>query len=331
MRTKMKESLFPNRLLRPLLSLVAVCVLMLSGSGCACTSVVKSLGTTNTSFSDYRYELSPGRDEIILTSKRKTEYNYLPFYGWLHRKPAWTSISDCEERIPLDPLPGNLRRCELIVETVPDAPPAMFLTPSSSTVLDSESLFMRQFFQEIVMEGNGHSGYADGIYEFTAAADKFPLSEGDTLRLKVRPKDLPLLSRPFRIRLVRAGETGEDAAVAPPLPAFGGSMPGDNLFFLQGEGYTAVTNTGNYNSDFRDCLMFPRTSDGDRRELLASDRLYPFRENQAEEIMSEYHDGGTPTVAAVCWKVLWFPAALVVDVLVTPVLVVDFMIEPPTR
>ena len=321
-------------IIRHLLFAVLVAALGIVCTGCACTSVINSLGTTNTSFCDYRYELSSDRDEVILTSKRKTEYNYLPFYGWLHQKPAWTSVSDYEERIQLDPLPGNLRHCDLIVETAPDAQAATFLAPfsllQSNAVLDSEPPVMRQISQSFIMEGNGHSGYIDGIYEFTVIADKFPLSEGDTLRLKVHPNDLQHLSQPFRIRLVRPGETGEAAAVRSSLPSFGGSARFNALYFPYG--YAVAGYTGEIDSDIREYLMFPRTSDGERRELLASDSLYPFRENQAEEIWNEYSEsGGTPTVAAVCWKVLWFPAALVVDVLITPVLVVDFIIEPPTR
>ena len=92
-------------------------------TGCAVYSDIYDLGTTRTEYSGYRYEMSPDGKEIVFTSKRTKEYNYLPFYGFLHHKPAWTSISDVEERIPLDPLPDNLSRCSLIVETAPDAPP----------------------------------------------------------------------------------------------------------------------------------------------------------------------------------------------------------------
>ncbi len=60
MRTKMKESLFPNRLLRSLLPLVAVCVLMLSGTGCVTRSVIYELGTTNTAFTDHIFMPSYG-------------------------------------------------------------------------------------------------------------------------------------------------------------------------------------------------------------------------------------------------------------------------------
>jgi hypothetical protein len=295
----MKESLFPNRLLRPLLPLVAVCVLMLSGSGCACTSVVKSLGTTNTSFSDYRYELSPGRDEIILTSKRKTEYNYLPFYGWLHRKPAWTSISDCEERIPLDPLPGNLRRCELIVETVPDAPEPDYLAPVS-----------RSEFAYAVRE-DCESLCAGGQYEFEIPTNELPLREGDTLRLRVQPRHLPYLSQPFRIRLVRP-YTKEDWYLNNSEQYF--MFP----VALDGSRYELLT------------VLRPwdeyHNSAGTREWI---DSIYPFRESQREEIMREYSyddpyddyqlsTDGEPSFGVICWKALWFPSALVADTVLLP-------------
>ena len=62
--------------------------------------------------------------------------------------------------------------------------------------------------------------------------------------------------------------------------------------------------------------------------------LYPLREKQQEEILQEYarsyHDelgvqlDGSPTVAAVCWKVLWFPSAVVADTALLPFWIIGF-------
>ena len=93
--------------------------------------------------------------------------------------------------------------------------------------------------------------------------------------------------------------------------------------------------------------MFPVAVDGSRYELLTVlrpwdeyhssagsrewiDSIYPFRESQREEIMREYgdsrdayderpHTDGKPSFRAICWKALWFPSALVADVVCLPV------------
>ena len=111
-------------------------------TGCCTMSVIRNLGTTRTDFSEYRYEMSPGRDEIILTGKRTKEYNYLPFYGALHEAPAWTSVKNYEKRIPLNPLPEDLVRCNMVVETAPDAPRAkvMPLYPLPPGVYDDNDI-----------------------------------------------------------------------------------------------------------------------------------------------------------------------------------------------
>ena len=113
MKTTMKHPDF--RLFLPLLS---GCALMLFGTGCIFTDI-ENVGTTNTAFSEYRYEMSPARDEIILKGTRTKQFFYLPLYDF----PAWTSVKTVEERIPLDSLPDYFSRCGMIAEVDPDAPP----------------------------------------------------------------------------------------------------------------------------------------------------------------------------------------------------------------
>ena len=58
-------------LVRNLLFAALILAAGLYCTGCCTMSVIQNLGTTRTEFSEYRYEMSPGRDEIVLTGKRK--------------------------------------------------------------------------------------------------------------------------------------------------------------------------------------------------------------------------------------------------------------------
>jgi hypothetical protein len=280
---------------RFLLPFVSVCVLILFCTGCVTRSVIDDLGTTNTEFTDYVYMMSPGRDGIIVRSKRTIKHNWLPFYGSFHRTPAWSSVSDWETYIPLSPPPENLSRCSLIVETAPDAPEPDYLAPVS-----------RSEFAYAIRK-DCESLCAGGQYEFEIRTDELPLREGDTLRLRVQPRYLPYLSQPFRIRLVRP-YARED-------------------WFPRTSRREALNDSEQY-------FMFPVAVDGSRYELLTVlrpwdeyhrsvgtrewiDSIYPFRESQREEIMREYSRDDPNGV--VCWKVLWFPSALVADTVCLPV------------
>ena len=341
MTQKIIKKLFARRVsLREILFLAAFCtVLSLFGSGCAVYSDIYDLGTTQTEFSDYRYEMSPNRDEIVFTSKRTKKYNYLPFYNFLHLKPAWTSVRTVKERIPLDPLPKELSRCSLTVEPDPNAPLPRFLAPVSTPDPDGVGgRVMDDVRAYLVFDGNDTSSYADGIIEFTVVTDELPLREGGTLHLRVRPEDMQYLAKPFRIRLVRRGEEtdAEPASVDP------------YRLFLQQYGIVQIGGNIYRGSNDEQHLMFPLSVDGDRFELLSSadpgpvtafripvyNTLYPFREKQIEEIENEYRNSSrTPTVEAVCWKILWFPTMLAFDVIALPVYVIvipiDFMFIHP--
>ena len=293
---------------RFLLPLLFVCALMLSGTGCVTRSVIYDLGTTDTEFTDHIYMMSPDRDAIIVRSKRTIRHNWLPFYGSFHRTPAWSSVSDWEEHIPLFPPPENLSRCSLIVETAQDAPDPDYLAPVSK----SEFAYGIRADCESLCTG--------GQYEFEIQTDVFLLREGDTLRLRVQPRHLPYLSQPFRIRLVRSYARGD--------------------WFPRHARRQALNNSEQY-------FVFPVAVDGNRYELLTVLRpwdeyhssagtqewiesIYPFRESQREEIMREYgdsrgtfdkrpHTDGEPSFGVVCWKALWFPSALVADTVCLPV------------
>ena len=81
---------------------VGVCV-----TGCCSAYVLNSkFGASKSYFDSPKYELSPDRDEIILTSSRITTRSSLG----LQSRSTW------KERIPLDPLPENLMCCRLTVD-----------------------------------------------------------------------------------------------------------------------------------------------------------------------------------------------------------------------
>lgn len=299
MRTKMKESLFPNRLLRPLLPLVAVCVLMLFCTGCVTRSVIYELGTTNTEFTDHIYMMSPGRDGIIVRSKRTIKYNWLPFYGSFHHTPARTSVSDWEAYIPLTPPPEKLSRCSMIVEIAPDAPEPDYLAPVSR----SEFAY--------AVRNDCESLCAGGQIEFEIPVNELPLREGDTLRLRVQPRHLPYLSQPFRIRLVRP-HTKEDWYLNNSEQYFMFPVAVDGSRY---ELLTVLRPWDEYHN-----------SAGTREWI---DSIYPFLESQREEIMREYSyndpyddyqlsTDGEPSFGVICWKALWFPSALVADTVLLP-------------
>ena len=183
MKTTMKH---PDFRFFPLL--LSVCAVMLFGTGCIFTDI-ENVGTTNTAFSEYRYEMSPGRDEIILTATRTKQFFYLPLYDF----PAWTSVRTVEERIPLDSLPDYFSRCGMIVEVDPDAPPAKVepLYPLPPGYYDKSE--------------EERTDPSKVQYEFKAYVDELPLQAGETFHLRVRPDDLKYLDQPFRVRIIRKG------------------------------------------------------------------------------------------------------------------------------
>lgn len=189
MRTKMKESLFPNRLLRSLLPLVAVCVLMLSGTGCFTAETLRHVGTTTVSRTGYEWELSPDKSEVIATGKLKTAYNYLPFYGdgaLFHSLPAWTTSRTYEKHFPLEPLHENLVRFYL--EVKPDA-------GARPVNMHVSSMMGKPYFLYSLAE------HVDD--ETIPPADSRSIVNGETLRMRIRPEDISAFSEPYCVLMVQ--------------------------------------------------------------------------------------------------------------------------------
>ena len=159
-----------QKYIRNLLFAVLCAALCVCGTGCLSASILNSeFASKRSTFTDYRYDMSPDRDEIILTCKRNRAYNFLPLYGSIHRNAAWTWSSTWEERIPLDPMPECLIRCSLVVETDPEAERLLWADHLPTAVMEVESL---------------------------------PIREGETFYLKIHPHDRESLSKPFQLRLV---------------------------------------------------------------------------------------------------------------------------------
>ncbi len=189
MRTKMKESLFPNRLRRFLLPLVAVCVLMLFCTGCFTAETLRHVGNTTVSRTGYEWELSPDKSEVIATGELKTAYNYLPFYGNIalfHSLPAWTTSRTYEKHFPLEPLHENLVRFYL--EVKPD-------TGAKPVNMHVSSMMGKPFFLYNLAE------HVDD--ETIPPADSRSIVNGETLRMRIRPEDISAFSEPYCVLMVQ--------------------------------------------------------------------------------------------------------------------------------
>ena len=174
------KPLIRNHLFAVFVMAVGICC-----TGCFCAETWKYVGTTTVSRAGYHWELSPEKDAIVASAKMKTAYNYLPFYGhgsFSHHYPAWTISDAYEKRFPLEPLQSDLVRFYLEVEEAPDAKP-VWKVDWYKTYLPC--------FQDNPAER------VDDAPE--PAQNERWIADGETLRLRVRPEDLPVLSDPFVI------------------------------------------------------------------------------------------------------------------------------------
>ena len=317
--------------------LILFCTVGVCLTGCCSAYVLSSkFGASKSYFDSPKYELSPDRDEIILTSSRITTRSSLG----LQSRSTW------KERIPLDPLPENLMRCRLIVEQEPDG-------------------------QKYWHDGNENTIPRD---RFDIEVESLPLQAGETLRLRVLPKDMYLLSQPFRVRLIPKNGTGEapadtDGQAGTPAPA----KPAGELRLmipvsrsLDGRSYELLTvapcsprpnpyrewlgeldriyreeykareaKRGKIPSYFDFCrgilsevggftyyrheMLYQAAKEWDQREELRY--YYPFLEGQEEARMIEYErimGNRFPSFGATLWKTVMLPPAFVLDVAFLP-------------
>ncbi len=321
--------------------LILFCAVGVCVTGCCSAYVLNSkFGASKSYFDSPKYELSPDRDEIILTSSRITTRSSLG----LQSRSTW------KERIPLDPLPENLMRCRLIVEEDPDA--QKYWHDTTENMIPND--------------------------RFDIEVESLPLQADETLHLRTRPEEQYTLSQPFRVRLIPKNETGElpadkDGQAGTPAPA----KPAGELRLmiplsrsLDGRNYELLTvapadlrpnpyrewlgeldriyreeykareaKRGKIPSYFDFCrvilssvggstydpydqrheMLYQAAKEWDQREELRY--YYPFLEGQEEVRMIECErlmGDRFPSFEATLWKTVMLPPAFVVDVALLP-------------
>ena len=286
-------------LVRNLLFAVLAMTAVLLCTGCFTAMTLDELGSTQSYIAGEHYEFSPSRDEIVFSCRKEKEYNCIPFLHPFGVAPKKT-VQDYEKRIPLDPVPDHLIRIEL--DVIPDASAAR---AERSPFAGGGSVFRA----------------LDGIMEFPTPAERLRgetdssvsppiLSAGDTLRLRVHPDDLPLLSDPFVICL---------------------SVPFDQLMNEFYPDYRTVSGDPAESGSGHDAhernaterlLVFPYAQDGHYYQALTDadlgfHNLHPFSgEYEAEAKRDNEHSTG---FLGWCWKIFWVPPALAVDIALIPV------------
>ena len=227
--------------------LILFCTVGFCLAGCCSAYVLSSkFGASKSYFDSPKYELSPDRDEIILTSSRITTRSSLG----LQSRSTW------KERIPLDPLPENLMRCRLTVEQDPDGQKYWHDRTENTIPRD----------------------------RFDIEVESLPLQANETLHLRTRPEEQYTLSQPFRVRLIPKNETGEvpadtDGQAGTPAPAK--PAPGDRLWRIP-QPQAGTPAPAKPAGELRLMIPVSRSLDGRNYELLTvvpcSPRPNPYRE-----------------------------------------------------
>ena len=227
--------------------LILFCAVGVCVTGCCSAYVLNSkFGASNSYFDSPKYELSPDRDEIILTSSRITTRSSLG----LQSRSTW------KERIPLDPLPENLMCCRLTVEQDPDG--QKYWHDTTENMIPND--------------------------RFDIEVESLPLQADETLHLRTRPEEQYTLSQPFRVRLIPKNGTGEapadtDGQAGTPAPVK--PAPDDRLWRIpQPQAGTPVP--AKPAGELRLMIPVSRSLDGRSYELLtvapADPRPNPYRE-----------------------------------------------------
>ena len=188
---------------RNILFTMMTVLLGLCCTGCFTYGTIEDLGSTKTYIAGEHFEYSPDQNEIVYSGQLEKEYNYIPFLHIFHVSPKST-VQTYEKRFPMDRLPGNLIRFYLEAEQDPAV--------ERAKKTDSGLMFFREP-AEIVRAGTGGEDHASessadsGGTSGNDGAETSPspsgsiVSAGDTVRLRVNPDDLHILSGPFVILL----------------------------------------------------------------------------------------------------------------------------------
>ena len=174
------------------LAFFAVC---LGGTGCMAYSKasMKWTGREEMRFKNIEYELSPDKQELILTYERERKWYVIPL-PWIYFEimrdvpPAMTSVQTFEKRIPLDPMPDELVLKHVDITVDPQAPKKRI---SSSW---TEMPHFNDHFLEYVVRPN------DPFKDFKTYEDFLKVYPQFLYKATVHPDELPALSVPWVLR-----------------------------------------------------------------------------------------------------------------------------------
>ena len=275
-------------LIRNLLFAVVAAVFGLCCTGCFTAETWHHLGKTEVILPDgsLRYRISADGSEIVFSGKQKTAHYCWPLIHCVdsnrgHSEYTWNTYRTVEKRVSLDsltdphwrqdPVPyrEKLVRFHLIVEPDPSVPRA-WLADDSTPYFETPA--------ERMDEGNIPPEDDPDYYWI-----RHYVNPDETVRLRVNPDDLPLLSdRQYLFLRFSKRKTEETPGSSGPL------------------------------------LVCPDGQDGSRYDMLAYRGYDHFDRSFWDGILER----GSTGAAGYCWKVLWMPAAIVADVIALPVYLV---------
>ena len=276
-------------LIRNLLFAVLCMAAGLLCTGCFSHGTWDDLGKTEVILPEYsmRFALSPDGDGIVFSGRQKTAHYCWPLIHCIdnnrgHSKYTWNTYKTVEKRVSLDdltpdhwrqaprPYRENLVRFRLLVELDPTAPLSL---PEDD---------MTPYFEALVERVEAGAAPADNTTD--ADWSRRYVNPGETLRLRIHPDDLPLLSeRPnVLLRLPRRMGNG--------LPELSALL-----------------------------LACPVAGEDGRYEMLA----YRGEEFHDIFFWKDAMDSGSTGFFGWCWKVLWMPGAIVADVIALPFYLIE--------
>ena len=276
----LKKTVLRNLLFAALIMASGICC-----TGCFTPETWHHLGKTEVILPEgsLRYEISPDGSEIVFSGKQKTAHYCWPLIHCVdsnrgYSKYTWNTYKPLEKRVSLDsltdphwrqdPVPyrEKLVRFHLIVEPDPSVPRAW--------IEDDSTPFFETPAER--MDPGNIPPEDDPNYHWIRSY----VNQDETLRLRVNPDDLPLLSD-RQCLFLRFSKRQTD------------ETPGSN----------------------GPLLVCPTGQEGRRYDMLAY-RGYDFFDRSFWDGILEH---GSTGAAGYCWKILWMPAAVVADVIALPV------------
>ena len=258
-------------------------------TGCFSQGTWDDLGKTEVILPEYsmRFALTPDGDGIVFSGRQKTAHYCWPLIHCIdnnrgHSKYTWNTYKTVEKRVSLDaltpdhwrqaprPYRENLVGFRLLVELDPSAPLSL---PEDD---------MTPYFEALVERVEAGAAPADNITD--AGWSRFYVNPGETLRLRIHPDDLPLLSERPNVLLRLPSRMGNE------LPELSALL-----------------------------LACPVAHEEGRYEMLA----YRGEEFHDIFFWKDAMDHGSTGFFGWCWKVLWMPGAIVADVIALPFYLIE--------